>query len=132
MWLGVEWDDTSRGKHSGDHQGVHYFSCRLDKKLMLHIQSPQIQGSLLLNPGSLSWGAWLCSGHWNIVIMLDVIISLFDWFSDLCFSREGSGSFVRPKKISLGCTFIEAIQEACCYYTSHVPSWCSFSLFFLL
>ena len=59
--------------------------------------------------------------------MLDIIISSFDWFSDLCFSHEGSGSFVRPKKISLGYTFIEAIQEACYYYyTSHIPSWCSF------
>ena len=63
VWLGVEWDDTSRGKHSGDHQGVHYFSCRLDKKLtLLPTQSPRIQGSPPLNPGSLSWGAWLCSG----------------------------------------------------------------------
>jgi len=27
VWLGVEWDDPSRGKHSGDHDGVHYFTC---------------------------------------------------------------------------------------------------------
>ncbi|KAI9770510.1 MAG: hypothetical protein M1835_006543 [Candelina submexicana] len=27
LWLGVEWDDTSRGKHSGVHQGVRYFNC---------------------------------------------------------------------------------------------------------
>ena len=26
-WLGVEWDDTSRGKHSGQHQGEIYFQC---------------------------------------------------------------------------------------------------------
>ncbi|KAL2814854.1 hypothetical protein BDW59DRAFT_19736 [Aspergillus cavernicola] len=26
-WLGVEWDDPTRGKHSGNHQGVKYFSC---------------------------------------------------------------------------------------------------------
>lgn len=26
-WLGVEWDDASRGKHSGEHKGVRYFSC---------------------------------------------------------------------------------------------------------
>ena len=31
VWLGVEWDDASRGKHSGDHHGVHYFSCRLEE-----------------------------------------------------------------------------------------------------
>ena len=26
-WLGVEWDDTSRGKHDGVHQGQRIFSC---------------------------------------------------------------------------------------------------------
>ncbi|KAF2746512.1 tubulin-specific chaperone E [Sporormia fimetaria CBS 119925] len=26
-WLGVEWDDASRGKHSGEHAGVKYFEC---------------------------------------------------------------------------------------------------------
>ncbi|KAJ5133640.1 Leucine-rich repeat typical subtype [Penicillium atrosanguineum] len=27
-WLGVEWDDASRGKHSGEHKGLRYFTCR--------------------------------------------------------------------------------------------------------
>ncbi|KAK2073569.1 hypothetical protein P8C59_007846 [Phyllachora maydis] len=27
-WLGIEWDDASRGKHDGQHKGVRYFSCR--------------------------------------------------------------------------------------------------------
>lgn len=29
-WLGVEWDDPSRGKHDGMHKetGVRYFTCR--------------------------------------------------------------------------------------------------------
>ncbi|RLM00444.1 hypothetical protein CFD26_104878 [Aspergillus turcosus] len=27
-WLGVEWDDPTRGKHSGEHNGVRYFTCR--------------------------------------------------------------------------------------------------------
>jgi dynactin complex subunit len=27
-WLGVEWDDTSRGKHDGTHDGTSYFKCR--------------------------------------------------------------------------------------------------------
>ncbi|GAB7365543.1 hypothetical protein MBLNU230_g6615t1 [Neophaeotheca triangularis] len=27
-WLGVEWDDTSRGKNNGTFDGVRYFSCR--------------------------------------------------------------------------------------------------------
>ena len=26
-WLGVEWDDTSRGKHNGQHQGEQIFEC---------------------------------------------------------------------------------------------------------
>ncbi|KAF1924476.1 uncharacterized protein M421DRAFT_8780 [Didymella exigua CBS 183.55] len=26
-WLGVEWDDPTRGKHSGEHQGHRYFEC---------------------------------------------------------------------------------------------------------
>ncbi|KAK2782224.1 hypothetical protein FQN53_000143 [Emmonsiellopsis sp. PD_33] len=28
QWLGVEWDDLTRGKHSGEHQGVKYFQCK--------------------------------------------------------------------------------------------------------
>ncbi|KAK6531453.1 hypothetical protein TWF281_008257 [Arthrobotrys megalospora] len=28
-WLGVEWDDPSRGKHSGEHNGTRYFECKL-------------------------------------------------------------------------------------------------------
>ncbi|MCJ1373197.1 hypothetical protein MMC20_004424 [Loxospora ochrophaea] len=27
-WLGVEWDDPSRGKHNGEHEGLRYFSCQ--------------------------------------------------------------------------------------------------------
>jgi len=26
-WLGVEWDDPVRGKHSGEHKGRRYFTC---------------------------------------------------------------------------------------------------------
>lgn len=26
-WLGVEWDEPSRGKHDGCHKGVRYFQC---------------------------------------------------------------------------------------------------------
>jgi hypothetical protein len=26
-WLGVEWDDPTRGKHDGEHKGIRYFSC---------------------------------------------------------------------------------------------------------
>lgn len=28
IWVGIEWDDGSRGKHDGTHQGKRYFSCR--------------------------------------------------------------------------------------------------------
>lgn len=27
-WLGVEWDEPDRGKHSGAHNGVKYFQCK--------------------------------------------------------------------------------------------------------
>lgn len=27
-WLGVEWDDPTRGKHDGSHKGVRYFTCK--------------------------------------------------------------------------------------------------------
>ena len=30
VWLGVEWDDPSRGKHDGSHSGVRYFECRYE------------------------------------------------------------------------------------------------------
>jgi len=26
-WLGVEWDEASRGKHSGEYAGIQYFNC---------------------------------------------------------------------------------------------------------
>ncbi|CAI8010074.1 Tubulin-specific chaperone E [Geodia barretti] len=53
VWVGVEWDDASRGKHSGDHEGTQYFTC----------------------------------------------------------SKPGSGSFVRPRKVTLGYSFIEALRK---------------------
>ncbi|KAH8675787.1 hypothetical protein BX600DRAFT_453575 [Xylariales sp. PMI_506] len=27
-WVGVEWDDATRGKHDGSHKGTRYFTCR--------------------------------------------------------------------------------------------------------
>ncbi|KAL8623864.1 hypothetical protein ACOMHN_002192 [Nucella lapillus] len=53
VWLGVEWDDPSRGKHDGSHEGVRYFQT----------------------------------------------------------SHPKSGSFVRPKKITLGQDCVAAIQS---------------------
>jgi dynactin complex subunit len=32
-WLGVEWDDRTRGKHSGVKDGKSYFQCRFVLKL---------------------------------------------------------------------------------------------------
>ena len=26
QWLGLEWDDSGRGKHNGTHEGVSYFT----------------------------------------------------------------------------------------------------------
>ena len=26
-WYGVQWDDVSRGKHSGEYEGIRYFEC---------------------------------------------------------------------------------------------------------
>ena len=28
-WLGVEWDDPTKGKHSGEHDGVKHFECEV-------------------------------------------------------------------------------------------------------
>lgn len=32
QWLGVEWDDDSRGKHDGCLEGKRYFSCEIKTK----------------------------------------------------------------------------------------------------
>jgi len=34
QWLGVEWDDPTRGKHSGTHEGFEYFKCRSSQHLV--------------------------------------------------------------------------------------------------
>jgi len=33
-WLGVEWDDPTRGKHSGENGGTRYFNCNDSSILM--------------------------------------------------------------------------------------------------
>lgn len=42
QWLGVEWDDASRGKHDGTHEGISYFTC------MCHAQIPLSSGTQTL------------------------------------------------------------------------------------
>ncbi|KAL1917454.1 uncharacterized protein VTP21DRAFT_3847 [Calcarisporiella thermophila] len=42
-WLGVEWDDPSRGKHDGSLEGVRYFTCRHPKGGSFIRPSPKIQ-----------------------------------------------------------------------------------------
>ena len=58
---------------------------------------------------------------WSKPLAMLQIASLIASISDLCFSREGSGSFVRPKKVSLGYTFIEAVQEVHVHVYSLIP-----------
>jgi dynactin complex subunit len=36
-WLGVEWDDPTRGKHDGSHGGVRYFRCLCVHALSLDV-----------------------------------------------------------------------------------------------
>ena len=31
VWYGIEWDDSSRGKHSGDKDGKQYFTVRWER-----------------------------------------------------------------------------------------------------
>jgi dynactin complex subunit len=38
-WLGVEWDDGQRGKHSGEHEGKRYFDCVYSQ--LLRIRYPR-------------------------------------------------------------------------------------------
>jgi tubulin-specific chaperone E len=37
LWLGVEWDDPTRGKHSGEHGGVKYFECNCPQSIQICI-----------------------------------------------------------------------------------------------
>ncbi|XP_061687174.1 tubulin-specific chaperone E isoform X2 [Syngnathoides biaculeatus] len=44
VWLGVEWDDPTRGKHDGCHDGERYFTCR------------RPTGGSFVRPSKASWG----------------------------------------------------------------------------
>jgi dynactin complex subunit len=52
-WLGVEWDDPTRGKHSGENGGVKYFECKTTIQCLLrnnfkHGLTVQVRASLQL------------------------------------------------------------------------------------
>ncbi len=46
VWLGVEWDDPSRGRHSGAHGEVRYFNCMgfpvLGYLMYFHVKMPSL------------------------------------------------------------------------------------------
>ncbi|KAG0372230.1 hypothetical protein BGX24_000531 [Mortierella sp. AD032] len=48
-WIGVEWDTEERGKHSGEHNGTHYFTCVIPGTGSFTRPSPNIKvGQTLL------------------------------------------------------------------------------------
>ncbi|KAF9113376.1 hypothetical protein BGX27_001704 [Mortierella sp. AM989] len=48
-WIGVEWDDKERGKHSGEHSGTRYFNCLFPGTGSFTRPSPKIEtGATLL------------------------------------------------------------------------------------
>lgn len=60
-WLGVEWDDPSRGKHDGSHKGVRYFTCEVppistrmkmkaDLRSVVRMRPVQVRHGSLLRP----------------------------------------------------------------------------------
>ncbi len=36
IWIGVEWDDPTRGKHDGSKEGKRYFTCRQDSSKIFY------------------------------------------------------------------------------------------------
>ncbi len=44
VWVGLEWDDPTRGKHDGSHSGTRYFSC------LRHTHSTTMAGSFVRLP----------------------------------------------------------------------------------
>lgn len=38
-WLGLEWDDASRGKHNGTYNGVAYFACTANALVQVSYQA---------------------------------------------------------------------------------------------
>ena len=59
-WLGVEWDDPSRGKHDGHHKGVRYFSCTHIRQSLAFIRSKSL---IIARPLQVSDRRVLCPPH---------------------------------------------------------------------
>ena len=55
-WLGVEWDDSTRGKHAGTHEGVQYF--------MPKNSSPTSSSFIRLNKVCFVWMNYI-DASWN-------------------------------------------------------------------
>ena len=67
VWFGVEWDDLSRGRHSGEHEGVQYFTC----KYVRYSQTISSQKSILtfFFTFPIDKLKWKCMGHLTSTIL---------------------------------------------------------------
>jgi len=66
-WLGVEWDDPSRGKHSGSHNGVHYFTTRyLPPNPFSYLSNP-------LEPSSLCAREYVSNNYMVLIVVFPAL-----------------------------------------------------------
>src|SRR5215208_2558875 len=42
VWVGLEWDDPTRGKHDGSHSGTRYFSCLRNSTAGSFVRLPKL------------------------------------------------------------------------------------------
>ncbi|KAK2804166.1 hypothetical protein FQN50_006708 [Emmonsiellopsis sp. PD_5] len=81
QWLGVEWDDLTRGKHSGEHQGVKYFQCKSNHPIAGSFVRPSRQADQQLS--------FLQAANWKYVSELQHISA-----------GQGDASPTKPIEIS--------------------------------
>ena len=98
-WLGVEWDEPSRGKHDGSHEDVRYFECRYKD-----------QGSLV------SIGSFVSICSKNTVCLRLRLTSLSAWTHTSYESGRSTSataaSFIRPSRTSdQPASFLEALKK---------------------
>lgn len=109
LWLGVEWDHPSRGKHDGSHDGVQYFTCRYVIHVVMEEQN--------LQPCSLR----------KFVLGLITLAVPFTWQPRprcrVChrFRHQHGSSFVRPAKVSVGVDYVTAVRQE--YKTNPNPDF---------